>query len=179
MTQPKYPTKVTIYTDGGTNPNPGPGGWGAILLYEDKNGKHERELKGRENKTTNNRMEITAMLEGLKALKRPVNVIVYTDSKYLKDSIGNWDNGKSCQPFGWVIGWEAQGWAKRKGPLKNVDLWKALIKECKKQKSITVRWVRGHSGNLYNERCDELATKAMLEIDWDWKTVEESIMDTD
>lgn len=157
----RLPTEVVIYTDGGAEPNPGPGGWGAILLYEDAEGRRaEREIKGRDDDTTNNRMEIVAMLEGLRALKRPVNVTVITDSKYLKNSIGNWNDGKPCQPKGWVVGWRGNGWRRKDGALKNVDLWKALWTECEKQKSVRMRWVRGHSGDHYNERCDVLATEA-------------------
>jgi ribonuclease HI len=165
----KLPTEVVIYTDGGAEPNPGPGGWGAILLYEDAEGKrHEREIKGHADATTNNRMEILAMLEGLRALKRPANVTVYTDSQYLKNSIGNWDSGKPIKPGGWIVGWRNNGWDKKtKGPLKNVDLWKELWSECEKQKRIHMRWIKGHSGDHYNERCDILAYEGRTGRTWE------------
>lgn len=177
MNQKDLPTEVVIYTDGGVEPNPGPGGWGAILLHEDEKGnRHEKELTGAAKHTTNNRMEITAMLEGLKALKRPLTVTVYTDSQYLKNSIGNWNQGKPIN--GWVIGWKNNGWVKKtKGELKNIDLWKALWTECKRHKSITMRWVKGHSGDHYNERCDILAVEARLGRGWD--VILEDITDND
>lgn len=107
------------------------------------------------------------MLEGLRALSRPVEVTIYTDSKYLKNSIGNWNNGKPIQPTGWIVNWKQRGWRRKEGALKNVDLWKALWGECEKQKSVRMRWVRGHSGDYYNERCDALAVNARLGRGWD------------
>ena len=172
------PTEVVIYTDGGVEPNPGRGGWAAILIC-DKNGKrHEKEITGSEENTTNNRMEILAMLEGLKSLKKPVEATVYTDSQYLQKSIGNWLNGKPVKGTGWIVGWRSNDWSKKtKGDLKNTDLWIKLWIECERHKSIQVRWVRGHSGDHYNERCDILATEARLGRGWD--IIETFIMDHD
>jgi len=159
---PKLPTKTVIYTDGGVSPNPGPGGWAAVILHETKGQRTEQEISGTEKYTTNNRMEIVAMLRGLQALKKASEVTIYTDSKYLKGSIGNWENGNPVIPFGWIKGWESRNWFRREGPIKNIDLWKELLVECKKQKSINMRWIRGHTGDHYNERCDVLATEARI-----------------
>lgn len=155
--------EVVIYTDGGAEPNPGPGGWGAILLFENQGKRHERELSGQITETTtNNRMEIIAMLEGLKALKRSCHVMVYTDSQYLKGGIGNWNKGKPVQPTGWCVNWKSRGWKRKDGPLLNPDLWKELWVACERHKSICMKWIKGHSEDYYNDRCDNLATKARL-----------------
>lgn len=137
--------KVEIYTDGACSGNPGPGGWGAIL----RSGKTERELSGGEAETTNNRMEMTAVIEALKALKRPCEVDLYTDSKYVMDGISEW-----------LPGWKARGWktADRK-PVKNVDLWQE-IDALVARHHVRLHWVKGHAGHPENERADELARRA-------------------
>jgi len=136
--------KIELYTDGACRGNPGPGGWGAVLVY---NG-HEKELSGGEKNTTNNRMELTAAIEGLSALKEPCEVTLTTDSKYLCDAIEK----------GWAEGWRKRGWVKPdKKPALNPDLWERLLDLLKKHK-VTLVWVKGHNGHPYNERCDVLAT---------------------
>ena len=133
---------VTIYTDGGCVPNPGVGGWGAVLLH----GEHRKELSGGDPETTNNRMELTAAIEALRTLKRPCKIDLYTDSEYVKNGVTQW-----------MKGWKARGWKRGKeGEVKNVDLWKQLDAEVARHE-ITWRWVRGHTGVPENERCDELA----------------------
>ena len=134
--------KVTLYTDGACKGNPGPGGWGALLSY----GERCRELFGGEGATTNNRMELMAAIEGLKALKRPCQVDLYTDSQYVRKGITEW-----------MAGWKKNGWktAARK-PVKNEDLWRALDEEVARH-DITWHWVKGHSGVPGNERADALA----------------------
>ncbi len=136
--------KVELYTDGACRGNPGPGGWGAVLVY----GGREKELSGGEKNTTNNRMELTAAIEGLAALKEPCEVTLTTDSKYLCDAIEK----------GWAEGWRKRGWIKPdKKPALNPDLWEKLLDLLKKHK-VTLVWVKGHNGHPYNERCDVLAT---------------------
>ncbi len=135
--------KVKIYTDGACRGNPGAGGWGAILYY---NGV-EKELSGGESNTTNNRMELTAAIKGLSALKESCEVELYSDSKYMTDAIN----------LGWAEEWRRTSW--KKGKAKNPDLWEELLTLLSKHK-VTVFWVRGHNGHEYNERCDELATQA-------------------
>jgi ribonuclease HI len=138
--------KVCIYSDGGCEPNPGPGAWAVILEY----GGHRRELSGSALATTNNRMELQAAIAGLQALKESCVVDLFTDSEYLKDGITVW-----------VTAWKRGGWkAKSKKPVKNVDLWKQLD-ELAAQHQVTWHWVRGHSGHPQNERCDQLATEAI------------------
>jgi ribonuclease HI len=135
--------KVEIYTDGACSGNPGPGGWGSILVYNSK----EKELSGGEKNTTNNRMELTAVIKALKALKEPCEVTLTTDSKYVCDAIIK----------GWVYSWKKNGWKKAdKKPALNVDLWELLLPELEKHK-VEFVWVKGHNGHKYNERCDELA----------------------
>ncbi len=135
--------KVEIYTDGACSGNPGPGGWGAILVYNTV----EKELSGGERETTNNRMELTAVLEGLKALKEPCEVILTTDSKYICDAVNK----------GWVFSWKKNNWRKAdKKPALNIDLWEKLLEELNRHK-VEFVWVKGHNGHKYNERCDELA----------------------
>ncbi|WP_026607330.1 ribonuclease HI [Methylocapsa acidiphila] len=138
--------EVTIWTDGACSGNPGPGGWGAILAF----GAHEKELFGGEAATTNNRMELTAAIEALQALTRPCAVHLYTDSNYLKSGIG-----------GWIQSWKRNGWrtADRK-PVKNVELWQRLDAAATLHK-IDWRWVKGHAGDVMNERADALARKGM------------------
>lgn len=138
--------QVTIYSDGACRGNPGPGGWAAVLLW---NGR-TKELSGGDGETTNNRMELQAAIEGLRILKEPCRIVFHTDSEYLRKGITEW-----------VAGWKARGWITRtKEPVKNVDLWQALD-AVRQGHEIEWRWVKGHAGNLYNERCDELATAAV------------------
>ncbi|MBE6739916.1 MAG: ribonuclease HI [Ruminococcaceae bacterium] len=134
---------VEIFTDGACSGNPGPGGWGAILRY----GGKEKELSGGETETTNNRMELTAAIMALRALKEPCKVILTTDSKYLSDGIG----------LGWAESWKKNGWRKAdKKPALNVDLWEEILELFKKH-DVTINWVKGHNGHSENERCDALA----------------------
>lgn len=136
--------EVTIYTDGACRGNPGIGGWGTILVWHGI----EKELSGGEVSTTNNRMELTAAIEGLKALKEPCTVSIVTDSKYLCDGFTQ----------GWVYGWEKKNWKKSDGsPALNKDLWEELLRLTKTHK-VSFTWVHGHAGHEYNERCDSLAT---------------------
>ena len=144
--------KVEIYTDGAARGNPdGPGGYGAVLRYTDSKGEvHEKELSQGYIKTTNNRMELLAAIRGLEALKTPCDVDLYSDSKYLVDAF----NQK------WIEGWIAKGWKRGKNePVKNPDLWKALLKAMEPHK-VNFIWVKGHNGHPLNERCDVLATTA-------------------
>ena len=135
--------EVTIYTDGACSGNPGPGGWGAVLCYKGT----EKELSGGEAMTTNNRMELTAAVSALKALKEPCRVYLYSDSKYLVDSLMK----------GWVIAWEKRGWVTAdKKPALTADLWQELLR-LDKVHEITYHWVKGHADDDYNNRCDELA----------------------
>ena len=134
---------VTLYTDGACSGNPGPGGWGAILMF----GPHRRELSGGEKNTTNNRMELTAVIRGLEALKEPCIVDLYSDSKYVIDALEK----------GWARGWRARGWVKSdKKPALNPDLWGRLLELCETH-TVKLHWVKGHADNPYNNRCDELA----------------------
>lgn len=144
-------TKVTLYTDGACSGNPGVGGYGAILVHVDANGiKHEKEFSQGYKMTTNNQMELLAVIVGLEALKKPCNVTVYSDSKYVVDAFNN----------KWIDGWIAKGWKTAgKSPVKNVDLWKRLL-EAMKQHDVEFIWVKGHAGHEYNERCDSLAVAA-------------------
>ena len=135
--------EVCLYTDGACRGNPGKGGWGAILVY----GKHERELSGGEAETTNNRMELTAAIEGLSALKEPCAVKLYSDSKYIVDAF----------LLGWVHSWKKQGWRRGRDELKNPDLW-AKLYSLTEIHEVEFIWVKGHNGHDYNERCDKLAT---------------------
>ena len=138
--------KVIIHTDGACSGNPGPGGWGAVLQY---NGTI-KELKGGETLTTNNRMELTAATEALNALKRPCEVELHTDSTYVKDGLTKW-----------IFGWKKNGWKTAdKKPVKNVELWQALDAAVARHK-IDWRWVKGHDGDQWNERADELANEGM------------------
>ncbi|MBE6690707.1 MAG: ribonuclease HI [Ruminococcaceae bacterium] len=135
---------VDIYTDGACRGNPGPGGWGAILVY---NGR-EKELSGGEAHTTNNRMELSGVIAALSALKEPCEVTLTTDSKYVADAVLN----------GWAKGWRARGWKKAdKSPALNPDLWETLLQLLDRH-AVTFVWVKGHAGHPYNERCDTLAT---------------------
>ena len=139
-------TTVTIYTDGACIGNPGPGGYGAVLL----SGEHRKELSGGFANTTNNRMEILAAIVGLETLKKPSAVTLYSDSRYLVDAIEK----------GWAIKWQANGWMRnKKERAVNPDLWERLL-DLTKQHDVEFRWVRGHAGNKENERCDKLAVAA-------------------
>lgn len=134
---------VEIFTDGACSGNPGPGGYGAILRYKGT----EKEICGGERETTNNRMELTAVIEALKLLKEPCEVQLYSDSQYVCNSFN----------LGWVEKWRTKNWMRTKNePVKNPDLWKELYSLCQKHK-VTYNWVKGHDGHLENERCDRLA----------------------
>ena len=138
---------VEILTDGGCKPNPGPGGWGAILRFKGA----ERELSGGERATTNNRMEMTAAANALESLKRPCRVVVHTDSEYVKNGITRWH-----------AGWVRRNWRNASGdPVANMDLWRRLL-DAAKPHEVEWRWVRGHSGDPMNERADVLATRARV-----------------
>lgn len=138
--------RVSIWTDGACSGNPGPGGWGAILRFGDR----EKELKGGEAETTNNRMELTAAIVALEALTRACAVDVYTDSQYVRGGVTSW-----------LAGWKARGWktADRK-PVKNVELWRRL-EEAAARHDVVWHWVRGHAGDVMNERADALARDGM------------------
>ena len=138
--------KVVIHTDGACSGNPGPGGWGAIL----ESGPHRKELKGGEAQTTNNRMELTAAIEALEALRKPSDVELYTDSNYLRGGI-----------TGWIKGWKRNGWRTAdKKPVKNVELWQRL-EQAEARHQVSWHWVKGHAGHDENERADELAREGM------------------
>ena len=144
--------KVTLFTDGAARGNPdGPGGYGAVLQYVDKQGTlHEKELSQGYIKTTNNRMELMAAIAGLEALNRPCQVNLYSDSKYLVDAFNQH----------WIENWVRKGWKRGKNePVKNIDLWKRLL-AAKEPHQVTFIWVKGHDGHPQNERCDALATGA-------------------
>ena len=137
--------RVEIFTDGACKGNPGPGGWGAILRM----GSHEKELSGSDRATTNNRMELTAAIRGLAALREPCEVELYTDSRYVIDGITKW-----------IYGWQKSGWVNSaKKPVANAELWRALIDAAKPHR-VSWQWVRGHAGHPENERADRLASDA-------------------
>lgn len=136
--------QVKIYTDGACSGNPGPGGWGAVLLY----GDHEKDISGGDPDTTNNRMEMMAVIEGARALKDPCELSIYTDSTYVMKGI-----------MEWLKGWKAKGWkTAAKKPVKNKDLWLEL-EEALSRHTVDWNWVKGHAGDEYNERADQLAYK--------------------
>lgn len=140
--------KVEIYTDGACSGNPGKGGWGAVLVYKN----NEKEISGYDESTTNNRMELTAVIEALSSLKEPCEVLLTTDSKYVCDAVTK----------GWVYSWKKNGWRKAdKKPALNVDLWEKLLPLLEKH-SVEWNWVKGHAGHPYNERCDALAVEEYL-----------------
>lgn len=140
------PSQVIIYTDGACSGNPGPGGYGVVMMH----GDHRRELSAGYRLTTNNRMELLAVITALQTLKQPCAVTLYSDSKYVIDAITQ----------RWVYGWQQRGWRKSdKSPALNVDLWEQLLPLLKRH-TVTFQWVRGHSANVENERCDYLAVQA-------------------
>lgn len=136
--------EVTIYTDGACSGNPGPGGWAAILIY----GKHEKELSGGEEETTNNRMELSGAIAALGALTERCSVTLYTDSQYIERAVNEH----------WLDGWKKRGWRRKEGPVKNLELWQELDRLLGEH-SVAVRWVKGHAENEYNNRCDALAVR--------------------
>jgi ribonuclease HI len=137
---------VTIHTDGGCQGNPGPGAWAAVLV----SGRHRHEITGSELATTNNRMELCAAIQSLRILNRPCEVLLYTDSEYLRNGITKW-----------IQGWKRNGWkTASRDPVKNRDLWQALEEQGLRHR-IEWRWLKGHAGHRENERCDQLATRAM------------------
>ena len=134
--------KVCIYTDGACSGNPGPGGWAAILTY----GENERELSGGESATTNNRMELMAVISALTALKESCEVELWTDSQYIEKAINE----------GWLAGWKRRGWKRKGRELKNIELWQELDRLLGLHR-VNFNWLKGHNGHEYNERCDALA----------------------
>jgi ribonuclease HI len=139
--------KYIIYTDGACSGNPGPGGWGAVILDEEKN---KTSLSGKEKATTNNRMELMAPIMALRKIKKPSEIIIYTDSTYLKNGITIW-----------IKKWEKNGWkSTNKKPVKNKDLW-VMLNELSREQIIDWKWVKAHAGNKYNEMADSLATQAI------------------
>lgn len=140
--------RVTIYTDGACEGNPGPGGWAAVLMHKDA----RKEITGVCPATTNNRMELTAAIEALRAVREPCEIDLYTDSRYLQQGITVW-----CQA------WKRTAWKRKKKPLKNVDLWKDLDAETQRHE-VNWHWVRGHAADVQNERCDKLAVQAIAEL---------------
>ena len=149
---------VDIYTDGSCRGNPGVGGWGAVLVY----GTRQKELSGGEAQTTNNRMELTAVIEALSALKEPCDVTLTSDSKYVIDALDQ----------GWARGWKQRGWKKAdKSPALNPDLWERLL-QLIDYHNVTTVWVKGHAGHPYNERCDQLATDFADKIKAELKLLE-------
>lgn len=138
--------KVEIFTDGACQGNPGPGGWGAILRYKGT----EKEISGGARDTTNNRMELSAVIEALKLLKEPCDVMLYSDSQYICNAL----------KLGWAKKWQANGWMRnKKEPALNPDLWQVLLELCDRH-HVEAVWVRGHAGHPENERCDQLAVAA-------------------
>ena len=141
--------RIEIFTDGACRGNPGPGGWGALLRYQGT----EKHFYGGEKETTNNRMELTAAIEALKAIKGSCDITITTDSEYVRKGITEW-----------LINWKARGWkTSNKKPVKNVDLWQALDEQCVRHK-ISWHWVKGHSGHRENELADQLANRGIDEL---------------
>lgn len=147
--------KIEIYTDGACSGNPGAGGYGAVLVYTDSSGvKHEKELSAGFRDVTNNQMELMAVIASLEALNKPVKATITSDSKYVVDAFEK----------GWLDNWIKNGWKTAgKSPVKNVDLWKRLLK-AKEGHDIKFVWIKGHAGHKYNERCDELAVTAYKDL---------------
>ena len=137
---------VTMYTDGGCSPNPGPGGYGIVLIY----GEHRREFSGGYRRTTNNRMELVAAIRGLQALKEPCHVTLFSDSQYVVNGVSK----------GWAQRWKSRGWLlSDKRPAENIDLWEQLLALCETHQ-VRFEWIRGHNGHAENECCDRLAGEA-------------------
>ncbi|MBR6172912.1 MAG: ribonuclease HI [Eubacterium sp.] len=149
--------KVIVYTDGSARSNPdGPGGYGAVLYYTDPNGKtHSRQLSQGYERTTNNRMEMMAVISALEALKPPCDVTIHSDSQYVVNAFEK----------GWLDNWQKKNWKRGKEPVKNVDLWKRMLKAMEGH-AVHFEWVRGHAGNPDNETCDRLATSAADNGPW-------------
>ncbi len=142
--------RVEVWTDGGCKPNPGPGGWAALLRFGDA----ERELSGGVSQTTNNRMELTAAAEALEALSRPCSVLLHTDSEYVRNGVTRWSTG-----------WVRRNWRNASGdPVANMDLWRRVL-DAAKRHQVSWQWVRGHSGDENNDRVDRLATSARLMLE--------------
>ncbi len=142
--------KVEIYTDGACSGNPGPGGWGAVLRF----GEYEREISGGEIETTNNRMELSAVINALKMLNQPCDIVLCSDSKYVCDAIEK----------GWLKKWQSNNWIRNKNnPVLNSDLWKQLVELLSKH-TVHIKWVKGHAGHPENERCDSLAVAAIKKL---------------
>ena len=156
---------VTIFSDGASRGNPGPGGYGTVLLYVGPSGKqHKLELSCGYKLTTNNRMELLGAIMGLEALKRPCRVEIHSDSQYVVNAFNQ----------NWIQGWRARGWrTANKQPVKNIDLWERLLSAMEPHE-VTWVWVKGHAGDEYNERCDELATMA---ADGDMLATDEGFVD--
>lgn len=169
------PKEVDLYTDGSSKGNPGPGGYGAILLFSDDEGKlHKKELSCGYASTTNNRMELLGVIAGLSAINQPCKVTVHTDSQYIAKAFNE----------NWLSNWQKKNWkTSANKPVKNVDLWKKLL-DLYNTHEVSFVWVKGHAGNEYNERCDELATTAadqdilLLEIDDGFETTNSAEMST-
>lgn len=143
--------RVTIYTDGACIGNPGPGGYGIVLLY----GKHRKEFSGGYRLTTNNRMELTAAIRGLAALKEPCQVVLFSDSEYLVNAVEK----------GWARRWQANGWRRQnKKKAENIDLWEELLELCERHQ-VHFEWVKGHAGHSENEHCDQLAVSAAQSLE--------------
>ncbi len=141
---------VELYTDGACSGNPGPGGWGAVLIY----GEARKELSGGERETTNNRMELTAAIQGLRALREPCRVVLTSDSKYLVDAVTK----------GWLTSWKRRGWKRGKNePVLNVDLWEELLPLLERHQ-VEFVWVKGHAGHPENERCDRMAVAESMKV---------------
>ena len=136
--------KVRIYTDGACSGNPGPGGWGAILIY----GGVEKELSGGEAMTTNNRMELISVITALEALREPCEAELYTDSQYVANAVN----------LGWLASWQKRGWTRKGGDVKNLDLWMKLVPLLESHK-VSFHWVKGHADNEFNNRCDVIAVE--------------------
>lgn len=145
-------TEVTIYSDGSSRGNPGPGGFGTVIVYIGESGKrYEKEISGGYLNTTNNRMELLGAISGLEALTKPCKIKMVTDSQYVVNAFNK----------GWIYGWLKKNWIGSSGPVKNVDLWKRMLKAMEKH-DVTWSWIKGHAGHPENERCDALAVAAAL-----------------
>ena len=151
--------KVTIYTDGACSGNPGPGGYGAVLLFTHGEKSYRKEISGGFRRTTNNRMEIFSVIAGLEALKEPCEALIYSDSQYVVDAVEK----------GWAARWRANNWMRnKKEPALNVDLWERMLSLLSAHK-VSFHWVKGHAGHPENERCDELARLAITQIPTPYK----------